>query len=346
MHHKMDEVFMQRALDLAIRGFAKTGKNPMVGAVIVHRNRVIGEGYHEIYGSPHAEINAINSVQDEDKLLLSESTLYVTLEPCSHFGKTPPCAHRIVAERIPKVVIGVVDPNPKVAGNGIRYLIDNGINVVMSSLRESSESLIRKFKVNLLGVPFIQLKWAQSKDGFMGIKDRQVWLSNGYARLLTHRYRSLYDGILVGKHTALTDNPILDARYDSDKRPIRILLDSHLEVPISHHLYNGSATTWIINHVEDKVTDKVRFIKADTKDLSSLMNNLFDLGLTSVIVEGGAQVLSSFIESNLWHEAFIIKTNKILEAGISAPLVEGRVEKVFHLADNDVLIIRNTNFEQ
>lgn len=340
-----DEAFMQRALDLAIRGFATTQINPMVGAVIVFNDRIIGEGFHEKYGEPHAEINALSSVSDVDKPLLPYSTMYVTLEPCSHTGKTPPCALRIVNERIHKVVVGTIDPNPKVAGSGIDYLKKNGVEVVMSTMKASCEAMLRKFKVNLSGLPYIQLKWAQSKDGFMGIDGKQIWLSNAYVRMMTHKYRSRFDGVLIGKNTALMDNPILDARFYSDKKPIRILLDRFQAVPETHHLYDGNVKTWIVNLQVDKMVDNICHIKMDTSDLSLIMKRLFNLGLTSVIIEGGSKVLISFIEAGLWHEAFVINTNKILNEGISAPQVAGKLESSYSLGDNEIFLFHNTNFE-
>ncbi len=336
-----ESIYMQRALDLAVKGFATTHTNPMVGAVIVYNNRIIGEGYHKLYGSHHAEINAINSVNETDKLLLKDSTLYVTLEPCSHIGKTPPCAHRIVAEGIKKVVVGTIDPNPKVAGNGITYLREHGVQVDMSSMENACISLLDKFNANLNGLPYIQLKWAQSKDGFMGVKGQQMWLSNQYSRIKTHQYRANFDAILVGKNTVIIDNPMLDARYYSDKKPIRIVLDTHLEVPQTHRIYDKTAITWIVNERKQETHENLAFIQADTRDLKSLLNTIYDKGVSSLIVEGGAQILHDFIKAGYWHEAMVIKTPKNLNDGITAPIIQGVLQEKYQLSDDEIIIFKN-----
>ncbi|MCZ2100605.1 MAG: bifunctional diaminohydroxyphosphoribosylaminopyrimidine deaminase/5-amino-6-(5-phosphoribosylamino)uracil reductase RibD [Chitinophagales bacterium] len=339
-----DTVYMQRALDLAAGGFGTTRSNPMVGAVIVYNDRIIGEGYHERFGGPHAEINALNQVADADRPFLPQSTMYVTLEPCSHEGKTPPCANRIVKEKIKRVVIGTMDPNPIVAGKGANYLRENGVFVDTSVMESACKALLDKFNANLQGIPYVQLKWAQSKDGKLGIEGKQVWLSNPYSRVLVHRYRSIYDGILIGKYTAMIDNPTMDARFWNHKKPIRIILDTNLEIPKSNRLYNRSAMTWIVNSHINKDENNLHFILADSRNVEGLLKTLFSKGITSLIVEGGAQVLSAFVHSGYWHEAMVIKTPNALGSGISAPIVQGRLLSFADVFGDKIDFIKNGNF--
>lgn len=334
---------MSRAIELAKLGFSTTKTNPMVGAVIVYNNRIIGEGFHKKHGGSHAEINALTSVKDEDKPIISESTLYVTLEPCSHFGKTPPCSDRIVTEKIPKVVIGCIDPNPKVAGRGISYLTRNGVEVVMSELASSCEQLISKFRANLSGRPYIHLKWAQSADNFMAKTNTQVWLSNEFTRILTHKYRNQYDAILIGKNTALIDNPELSVREFSGENPVRVLLDSHLEVPQTHKLLSDGHPTLVYNSLYSKTKGAVEYIKVDTSNLDFILKDLFKRGLTSLIVEGGKKVLTSFIAENLWDEAMVITANKNLIEGISSPSITGTLAQNLNLKSDKIQVILNTH---
>jgi len=339
-----DLMYMQRALNLAIRGFADTGKNPMVGAVIVYEHRIIGEGYHERYGDKHAEINALESVCQADKHLIQGSTMYVTLEPCSHTGKTPPCANRIVKEGIRRVVVGTSDPNPIVTGKGMGYLRANGLLVEISELQEACDKLLIKFKANLDGIPYIQLKWAQSRNGYIGISGKNIWLSNGFTRILTHRDRNMFDGILIGKGTAMTDNPVLDDRYFDFGKPVRILMDSNLELPSSYRLFDGSAPTWIINKIKNDDSGNPRYIQFDSCNLKGMLQLLYRSGITSLIIEGGAKVLQSFAEAGMWHVAMVIRTKKKLEDGLKAPLIQGVMKDRFQLAEDEVLIIENERF--
>lgn len=338
-----DQTFMQRALDLAVLGFASTGTNPMVGAVLVYNNRIIGEGFHARYGGNHAEVEALASVCSEDKTLIPLSTLYVTLEPCSHTGKTPPCASRIVTEGIRRVVVGCEDPNPKVAGRGLAYLKMHDVTIEMSSLASECTALLRKFRANLAGLPYIQLKWTQSQDGFIGVTGQSIWMSNTYSRILTHQYRSNYDGILIGKNTALADNPLLDARYYSDRKPVRILLDSNLEVPKSYHLYDNNVKTLVFNSRIEHEEGSIKYIRIDTYDIELLLRKIFESGVTSLIVEGGAQVLDSFIQSGFWNESLVIKTPVRLVQGIPAPVVQGVLNDRILIMNDEVLCIVNKN---
>lgn len=336
-----DQIFMQRAIDLAVQGFASTGTNPMVGAVLVYNNRIIGEGFHARYGGNHAEIEALESVCSEDKTLIPLSTLYVTLEPCSHIGKTPPCASKIVSEGIRSVVVGCQDPNPKVAGKGLAYLKMHDVKIEKSSLASECATLLRKFRMNLAGLPYVQLKWAQSQDGFIGISGQNIWMSNTYTRILTHQHRSQYDAILIGKNTALVDNPVLDARYYSDRKPVRILLDRNLEVPKSYHLYDNNTITLVFNSRLDHEEGRIKYIRVDTYDIEVLLRQIFKFGVTSLIVEGGAQVLHSFIKSGFWNESLVIKTSARLVQGIPAPVVQGVLKDRISIMNDELLCIAN-----
>ncbi|KXK39930.1 MAG: bifunctional diaminohydroxyphosphoribosylaminopyrimidine deaminase/5-amino-6-(5-phosphoribosylamino)uracil reductase RibD [Saprospiraceae bacterium] len=336
------EIFMQRCIDLAKRGFGTTRTNPMVGAMLVYEGTIIGEGYHQFYGLQHAEINAIESVKDSDKSLIKDSTLYVTLEPCSHFGKTPPCAHRIVTENIRQVVIGSVDPNPKVAGNGIKYLQHHGVSIIQSVLSEDCDALLDKFKANLSGLPYIMLKWAQSVDGLMAVAGKQVWLSNSLTRMLTHRQRSEYDAILIGKNTAIVDDPILDARYFNGAHPIRVVLDSMLSIPHEKKIFSDGHSTVVVNTLKQGKEGHITYLNIGKEDIKEMMKMIFNLGISSIIVEGGAEVLNSFVNAGLWHQAVVIRTRQDLGTGLKAPNVSGKLLANMQLKDDEIMYIKNT----
>lgn len=326
---------MERCFALAEKAGRNTRTNPKVGCVIVYQSRVIGEGYHKCYGGPHAEIEALASITSEDMPLLHHSTMYVSLEPCSHFGKTPPCAHKIVEMHIPEVVIGCLDPNPLVAGNGVNFLESHGVKVRFSNT-EAAENIIRKFVKNLHGKPYITLKWAQSVDGFMGRPNEQVWISSQETSVLTHFWRSQTDAIAVGKNTFLTDRPQLTDRiHQNDHQPIKILFDSTLSCkPILEEMTTHQYI--IINTVDQRNEGAHTYIKADIQNLNEITDILFRMGITSIIIEGGAKLLSSFIRQNMWDEATIITTNIRLVTGIKAPLLTGKAVKKWRVG-NDII---------
>lgn len=331
---------MKRCFVLAQKGGRDTLSNPNVGCVIVHKNRIIGEGYHKFYGGPHAEIEALNSVSSDDIKLLPQATLYVSLEPCSHFGKTPPCVHKIVASQIPEVVIGCLDPNPVVAGNGVKYLQAHGVKVRFSNTDEA-KYIIRKFTINLQRKPYITLKWAQSADGFIGRQDQKVWLSAPQTSILTHYWRSQSDAIAIGKNTFLTDRPQLTDRYHQiDFQPRRILFDTNLSC-IKELTESTESSYIILNEKLDSVRGPHKCIKVDMKNLQKIMTILFQLGITSIIIEGGALLLNSFIKQNIWHEAIIIKTAKDLSNGIKAPLLSGVRSMQYQVGTDTVYQIMN-----
>ena len=336
-----DIKYMQRCIDLALKAGKNTGKNPKVGAVLVYNHHIIGEGFHEVYGGDHAEVNAINNVLPQYKEYIPQSTLYVSLEPCCHTGKTPPCTHRIVREGIKNVVIGSPDPNHVVAGKGIQYLKEHNVRVSFATENTKLSTLIDSFKANLSGMPYVILKWAQSADNFISKKGEQTWLSNDYSRILVHKWRSECDGIMIGKNTALIDNPGLNVRYYTGQNPVRIIMDSNSEsIDVVKAISNQN--TWIVNKNYDSISDTVSYIKSENlTDLETILKKLFILGISTLLVEGGSELLQGFIKSGVWHEARIIRTKTKLADGISAPLLHGILQNKLQMMDDEILYIRN-----
>lgn len=327
--------FMNRCLQLAIKGCGATKPNPMVGAVIVNNNKIIGEGYHKIYGAAHAEVNAINSVKDE--ALLADSTMYVSLEPCAHFGKTPPCTELIISKKIPRVVIAARDPNPKVSGKGIDMLLNSGVKVVTGIMEKDAVELNRSFFVNQREQrPFIVLKWAQSRDGFIdmnrraGDNKRPVRLSNGLTHSIVHKHRTMVQSILVGTNTAILDNPKLTARDWFGSSPTRIVIDRNNRIEDSSHLLDGTVKTIVFTSKAPTSTNKNKNIEyaeidfdCDTNE--QIIEHLYQFGIYSVMVEGGAKLLTSFIDRNLWDDAFIECSEMDLLDGVNGPKIEGEI---------------------
>lgn len=339
------EKAMMRCFQLAQIAGRNTQTNPMVGAVIAYQDQIIGEGYHMQFGKAHAEVNALQNVGLQDKHLIANSTLYVSLEPCSHHGKTPPCVEAIVKSGIRRVVIGTQDPSPKVAGNGIKFLKQHGVEVALSSLRQLAELLIQPFRTHMSGRPYIILKWAQSYDFYIGKKNQQIWISNEYSKFVSHCWRSESDGILIGKNTALTDNPQLTTRFVSGNNPVRILLDHHLEIPDNSRIFDGEAKTMVFNSIKEDASNSIVWIKypPETPELPFVLKTLFDAGINYLIVEGGTAVLKSFISTGCWDEARYITSETMINEGIQAPTVSGYLTETYHL-DTDVLrYVRNPN---
>ncbi|MDQ1098894.1 diaminohydroxyphosphoribosylaminopyrimidine deaminase/5-amino-6-(5-phosphoribosylamino)uracil reductase [Chryseobacterium sp. SORGH_AS 1048] len=316
----MDELYIQRCIELARKALGNTYPNPLVGSVIVHNNRIIGEGYHHKAGENHAEINAINSV--EDKSLIPESTIYVSLEPCAHYGKTPPCALKIKELRFRKVVIGAMDSNDKVNGKGKKIIQDAGIEVVSGILeKECIELNKRFFTFHEKKRPYIILKWAESGDGFLDKDFKPYPVSNALVNQWVHQLRADEHAILVGTQTALNDNPSLTVRNAEGNNPVRILIDFDLKVPRNFKLYNNEAPTLVFNTEKEATEGNIRFIKSGKIDfLSGLMDALHRKNIQSVIVEGGRFTLQKFIDAGLWDESVIIKNENLkLENGTKAP---------------------------
>lgn len=318
-----DELFMQRAFDLAAKGMGDVSPNPMVGCVIVHQGKVIGEGFHKKYGDWHAEPNAVNSV--ENKELIKESTVYVTLEPCSHQGKTPPCADLLVKVKPKKVVVANLDPNPLVAGKGMKKLKEAGIETVSGVLAEVGEGLNKRFfTVMRKKRPFVLLKWAQTKDGFVARKNYDSkWISNPDSRKLVHKMRAENDAIMVGYNTALHDNPKLNVREVEGNDPVRLVIDKQLKLPVTHFLFDNNQPTIVYNAEINKIDDKVEYVKLDGNEyISQILENLYQRNVSSVLIEGGSGVLHSVIEQGLWDEAQVFIGDIEFGAGIKAPILE------------------------
>src|SRR5690554_324565 len=307
------EKYMRRCLQLAENGLGRVAPNPMVGSILVHKGKIIGEGYHQKYGGPHAEVNAIQSVKNRE--LLKDATIFVNLEPCSHQGKTPPCADLIVASGIPRVVIAMGDPNPKVSGRGIKRLRDAGIDVEVGICKTEAEFLNRRFITHQTkNRPFIILKWAQSEDDFMDrdrsdTSDRKInWISHPATKKLVHLWRSEEQAILVGRNTVLNDNPHLDTREVAGPSPLRIVLSRSGDLPTDSYVLTDGKPTLIFNQKIEKEQKGAKWIKLEGEFLSGAMSYLSQLGISSVLVEGGAQVLQAFLDANLWDEARIIQS--------------------------------------
>lgn len=314
---------MNRCIQLALSGAGNVAPNPMVGALLVYEDRIIGEGYHKKYGEAHAEVNCIKQVKEADQPLIEKSTLYVSLEPCSHFGKTPPCTDLIIQQKIKKVVIGCEDIFKEVAGKGIKKLQQAGVEVIAGVLGEKCKALNKRF-FTFYGKfrPYIILKWAQSINGKIGSwGNNRVPISNEYSNRLVHKWRSEEAGILVGTNTALQDDPLLTTRIWNGKNPIRIVIDKQLQLPATLQIFNREARTLIFNSLENSSKENLEFIKLDDNNfLGQLIHSLFELNIQSIIVEGGTKTLQSFIDKGWWDEARVI-TNKemVIENGISAP---------------------------
>ncbi len=316
---------MQRCLQLAELGAGEVAPNPMVGAVLVFENKIIGEGYHQKYGCPHAEVNCINNVKEADRPLIEKSTLYVSLEPCSHFGKTPPCSDLIIKNKIPRVIIGCQDIYKEVSGKGILKLRNAGVEVISGILENECIGINKRFfTFHQKFRPYIILKWAQSINGIIGDENKRILISNEYTNRLVHKWRSEESAILVGTNTALQDDPSLTVRLWNGKNPVRIVIDKNLRLSTSLKIFNTGSKTIIYNLVKDSVKENLLYIKLREEDfLNDLMNSLFQNNIQSVIIEGGAKTLQSFINAGLWDEARVITNERlIIENGISSPEIK------------------------
>ena len=326
-----DEKYMSRCLQLARNGMCNTPPNPMVGAIIVCNGEIIGEGYHVRCGEGHAEVNAIRSVKDEAKL--KEATIYVSLEPCSHYGKTPPCADLIISKGIPRVVVGCVDPFPMVSGRGIRKLRDAGVDVTVGVLEEQCRQLIKRFVVfNTQCRPYITLKWAQSADGFMDVNrtsGKPEMLSTLLTSQYVHKQRTEHQAILVGTRTAQLDNPSLTVRNWCGENPLRLAIDKNLMLARSLTLFDGKTPTWIFTGKSSVPADSPNLcykqLDFDSDILLQITRALYEQKIQSLLVEGGSTLLRSFIASGLWDEIYVEHAAKILGSGVEAPVVSAGV---------------------
>ncbi|WP_374360849.1 bifunctional diaminohydroxyphosphoribosylaminopyrimidine deaminase/5-amino-6-(5-phosphoribosylamino)uracil reductase RibD [Cloacibacterium sp.] len=336
------EFYIKRCIELAKKATGKTYPNPLVGAVIVHEGKIIEEGFHQKAGENHAEINAINSVKNPE--LLPESTIYVSLEPCAHFGKTPPCSLKLKEIGFKKVVIGAMDSHDKVNGKGKKILQDAGIETISGILEEECRELNKRFfTFHEKKRPYIILKWAESNDGFIDKDFKPTKISNELASQFVHQIRSEEHAILVGTQTAMNDNPSLTTRLIEGRNPVRILIDFDLKVPRDFKIYNNEAPTLVFNQEKEGDEGNVKFIKISKENfLEDLLQKLYENQIQSILVEGGSRTLQTFIDANLWDETIIIKNkNLTLENGTKAPKFKGNLDEEKEFRDNKILFFKN-----
>ncbi len=323
-----DQLYMHRALQIAQWGKGKTAPNPMVGCVIVAQDRIIAEGWHTEYGQPHAEVNAVARVGKDDIALLPESTFYVTLEPCNHTGKTPPCTDLLLAVRPKRVVICNTDPNPLVAGKGIKRLQEAGITIQTGVLAEAGKELNKRFfTYHLAQRPYIILKWAMTADNFIAREDfTSKWISNPLARQIAHQWRTEEQAILVGTRTALHDNPQLTSRDYAGKNPTRVLAGKAGKIPATHHIFDTQAETIALEGSPQEI-----------------VQNLYEKKIISVLIEGGKYVLESFLEAELFDELRVIQNPEMyFQTGISAPKIRGSWVSEKKIQENSIFFYRNS----
>lgn len=321
-----DKLFIQRTFELARLGIGSVSPNPQVGCVIVKDGVVIGEGWHQKFGQAHAEVNAVASVKD--KVLIQGSTVYVNLEPCSHTGKTPPCADMLIELKVKKVIISNVDTNPLVGGSGIKKLADAGIEVITGVLEKEGRELNKRFfTFHEQERPYIILKWAQTADGFIARSNYESkWISNEFSRQLVHKWRSEEDAVLVGTKTAAHDNPMLTVRDWSGRDPVRLVIDRFLRLPDKLNLFDGSAKTICFNLLKHEEHANLTLVRLDEQDfLISLVDYLAKEIIQSVMIEGGSLTLSMFIKAGLWDEARVFTSPRLFHTGIAAPSFRGNL---------------------
>jgi len=333
-------LFMSRCIQLASKGIGFVAPNPLVGSVIVYNDEIIGEGFHQNFGGLHAEVNAIDSVKD--KTLIEKSTLYVNLEPCAHFGKTPPCSDLIIRNGIKKVVIGMQDPFSKVNGAGINKLQEAGVEVTTGILEDDCKSLNKRFiTYHEKRRPYIILKWAESKDGFIGKENERIQISNELSKVFTHKWRSEESAILVGSKTARIDNPYLNVRDWNGPNPKRIIFDNTGNLPANLNIFDGTQKTIVISNIESKKYSNVDFIFNKNNSLNFALNELANLGIQSILVEGGRKTLQSFIENNFWDEARVFRSENLLVDGIHSPYIKSTITKIEKLNNNILTYFKN-----
>lgn len=336
----MDHLFMQRAIDLALLGGVEAAPNPMVGAVIVRDGKILGEGYHRKYGEAHAEVNAVNAVQD--KSLLSEATIYVTLEPCAHYGKTPPCADLIVEHRFKKVVVGCLDPFHAVSGKGVERIKKAGIEVKTGVLEEKCLQLNKRFfTFHQKKRPYIVLKWAQTRDGFIdsvrdGSERKINWISSPETQSLVHQWRSEEQAILVGWKTVEHDNPSLTVREITGKNPLRVVIDGQLKMPENSTIYSDSNKTLVLNRIKSEIVGNVEFVKLPVIDTENILKALYQKHIVSVFVEGGSRTIQHFLVDNVWDEARVIVGNSNFKDGVRAPRISGTPTHAYDFSSDKI----------
>ena len=335
------EIFMQRCVDLAYLGQGNVSPNPMVGCVIVKNGLVIGEGYHSEYGGKHAEIKAIESVSDQKEI--ENSTVYISLEPCVHHGKTPPCVHELINRKIKTAVIGSRDSNPIVGGKGIELLKRSGIEVIENVLEEECRKLNKRFfTFHEKRRPYVILKWAQTSDGYLD-KNRETdekginWISSPESKVLVHKWRSEEQSILVGRNTILNDNPSLTVREISGKNPTRIVIDSQMQLSKDVNIFSNDAPTLVFNRIQNKKLDGVEWIKIQETSTKYILEELYKRNIQSVLVEGGSRTLQYFIIDNVWDEARVIVGDIKFGDGVKAPIINKVPVRAHQFSDHDTI---------
>lgn len=343
------ERYIKRCIALAKNGFGTTYPNPMVGSVIVYNDQIIGEGWHKKAGEPHAEVNAVRSVKD--KSLLKKATIYVSLEPCSHFGKTPPCCDLIIANEIPNVVVGTVDPNEKVAGNGIKKLIAAGANVTVGILEKECHELNKRFfTFHNKKRPYIILKWAESQDGFLAPEKqadqerKPIWITNAYSRQLVHKWRSEEQAILAGTQTVVDDNPKLNTRDWSGNSPVRVVLDQNNRISLDSFIFDDSVKTIIftkseINFSAENTTFKI--IDFNQNIIPQILAVLHQNQIQSIIIEGGLNTLQAFIDQDMWDEARIFIGKTSFGTGTRTPILQKKTTTKTYIQNDELIYVRN-----
>jgi len=334
---QLDACFMARAMELAGLGHGHVSPNPLVGCVIALEGRIIGEGWHRRYGEAHAEVNAIRSVQNNEQL--KKSVVYVSLEPCSHHGKTPPCVDILIEHGVPKVVVSNFDSNTAVSGHGARKLSASGIEVITGMLEKEGRHLNRRFFTFVeQRRPYIILKWAQTSDGFIAPANNDSrWISDQISRQLVHRWRSEEDSVLVGTRTAMVDNPRLNVRHWSGRDPVRIVIDRSLRLSNTLHLFDQSQKTICYNILKNEDNNNLVLVRLDNRNfVREMVEDLYRKNIQSVIVEGGAQTLDLFISAGLWDEARVFVSRQAFEKGVPAPLLQGNLLRE-EFVSNDIL---------
>lgn len=347
-----DYLYMKRSMELAVKGQGTVSPNPLVGCVIVKDGLIIGEGYHEQYGQSHAEVNAVNAVfkiyGKKAAGLLKDATAYVTLEPCAHFGKTPPCADLLIKHQLGKVVIANTDPFPDVDGKGIAKLKDAGIRILTGVLEKEGLWVNRRFFTRIQKQrPYIILKWARTANGYFSPKNAvQSWISGPLAKKLVHQWRTEEDAILVGKKTVIADNPQLSAREWPGKNPIRIVIDKKLELPATAKVFNDLAKTIIFNEIRTAVEGNIHYVQMEDMHFylpQKIAYQLYLMDIQSIIIEGGAHILEQFIQSGLWDEARVFSSTASWETGILSPQINGNITSL-NMIDKDQLTIYTNTF--
>jgi len=332
----IEEQYIKRCFQLALHGLGNVAPNPMVGCVIVKNGKIIGEGFHKKYGNSHAEVNAIRSIRNKSEIENSE--VYINLEPCSHYGKTPPCADKLISHKVRRVIISNTDPNPIVNGKGVEKLINAGIEVITNVLKNEGRVLNKRFFTFFEKKrPYIILKWAQTLDGFIDIKReglKQIseayadnWITNNQLKALVHKWRSEEQAIIIGTNTAKNDNPKLNVRHWVGKSPLRMVIDRNLTLPNNLNIFDYSLPTVVFNSVNSQYNKNIEYyqINFNKNTENDILNYCFQKNIQSIIIEGGKELLESFINKNLWDEARILIGNKFFIEGTEAPTIKGKI---------------------